>query len=189
MKKFFSKKPVMIAFIIAAVIFLAVEIGILVRPVSYGLNYTWKEDNAVLSIKIHSDSVARLTTKEGDNEAVMDMWIYRDGNKILIIETKEYIEITGMTEAQIEEMNKDDCLPKDEYKKEVEDLEKLKEENKDAYKLRMAGAMEFGIFETKFDDEVLKCPQAIAFVVVHGVVTLALLAFAGYAVVLAVKKK
>ena len=56
MKKFLRKKPVMIAFIIAAIVFLAVEIGILVRPVSYGLNYVYNSGDGIVKFNIRSDS-------------------------------------------------------------------------------------------------------------------------------------
>ncbi len=192
MKKFLGKKPVMIAFIIAAVVFLAVEIGILVRPISYGLNYTYKTEVAGVQIKsvvkVHSDSVARATMIEGEEKAVMDQWIYRDGDKVLMLGTKKYIEITGMKEAEIEEMNKSFCMTKAQYEEAVKELKELKKNNKEAYNAELEDAMKFGIFQAGEGDEIAKCPQAIAFVVIHGAVTATLIVFAVLSI-LARKKK
>ncbi len=192
MKKFLSKKPVMIVFIVAAAVFLAVEIGILVRPISYGLNYTYKETvgtvEMVSTIKVHSDSIARLSMEEGEDKIVMDMWIYRDGDKVITLEPKKLLEYSGMTDEQIEAMNKD-CMTKDEYKKEVEELKTLKKENSKLYALKMLDAMEFGVFQAKMGDDIARCPQAIIFVSVHGALTFALVTFATLAVLCVLKKK
>lgn len=206
MKKLLSKKPVMITFIALAVVFLAVYIGMLVRPVSYGFNYTskntatvaGKEITTTYKVNFKSDRVARQTMiVEGEKETkgVSEYWIYRDGNKILMIDLKEIISSTEFTDAQIEEMNKE-CMTKKEYEVEVEKLEKMKKENAALYELEMKGATEVGLFkfgediaETKDIDESSTNTQAIVFAIVHGVVTVALLAFAGLAVYYAVKKK
>ena len=188
MKKFLRKKPVMIAFIIAAVVFLAVEIGILVRPVSYGLNYTYKSGDNTVKINIMSDTTARQTIIDGDEKTVLDVWIYRDGNNIKMLDIKKYVEVPEATKAQIEEMN-ESCTTRDEYKEKVKELKELKEKDDNAYKLAMATAQEFGLFEVSVGDKVARCPQAVAFVVIHGVVTTTLIVFAVLSVVANTKKK
>ena len=188
MKKFLRKKPVMIAFIIAAIVFLAVEIGILVRPVSYGLNYVYNSGDGIVKFSIRSDSTARVTITEDEEKTILEMWIYRDGHDIKTMGIKKYISITGATKAEIEDANKH-CKTRDKYKAEVEELKELKKNDENAYTLAMAFAQEFGIFEAKMGDEVAKCPQAIVFVSVHGAVTLALFIVAGMAIAYSVKKK
>ena len=66
MKKFLSKKPVMITFIVLAVLFLAVYIGLLVRPISVGMSYTHKTDDGKVTLQIKSSK--KLIQKDGDNE-------------------------------------------------------------------------------------------------------------------------
>jgi hypothetical protein len=210
MRKFLGKKPVMIAFIVLAVIFLAVEIGILVRPVSYGLNYTNKTTiegvTSIDKINIKSDSVARSTSiekQEGkeDKKYVADMWIYRDGNRIYMVGVKEYVDLSGMDPAEAEAMKS--YVPemkKEDYKKVIDTIKEAKDKGEAEYKLVLAATTkeigEFGIFkygednkDTKDIDESYTNVQAIVFVIVHGVVTLAMLSLAGLAVFYAIKKK
>ncbi len=209
MKKFLSKKPVMIAFIVAAVVFLAVYIGMLVRPVSYGFNYTNKTtDEGVTSIEkinIKSDKVMRMTSIEkqkgkDDTKSVVDAWIYRDGNKIYMVGVKEYVDVTDMDPVEAEMMK--EFMPevtKDDYNKVVDALKDAKEKGATEYAVALASSTiemgEVGLFkfgeddkDTKDIDESYTNNQAIVFTIVHGVVTLALMAFAGLAVFYKVKK-
>lgn len=208
MKKFLRKKPVMIAFIIAAVVFLAVEIGILVRPVSYGLNYTITETRTVMGkehkstqkLNIKSDRVARLTMiYEGDGEeekTVLDYWIYRDGHNVVIIGEKKYIEATGVTKEEIEEANREDVMTKAEYEVEIERIKKMKEENSVLYaELLEDDGIKVGIFRAEFGKdangniEYANNVQAIIFIAVHGVFTVALITFATLSLVFFLKKR
>ena len=131
-----------------------------------------------------------------ETKMVGDVWIYRDGNKILILGAKKMIENTELTEAEIEEFNKEDVVTKEKYQERVQELKKMKEETPAIYEVSMKGAVEFGLFsagedieETKDFDESYTNVQAIVFTVVHGVVTVALLTFATLAVVITLKKK
>lgn len=207
MKKFLSKKPVMIAFVAVAVVFLAVYIGMLVRPVSYGFNYTQtvtekvsgKEYKQTTKLNIKSDKVARQTIiseVDGKEESKMvgDVWIYRDGNKILIIGAKEMIESTEMSKSEIKEFNKMNTKSESEYKDAVKALEEMKEETPDLYKLRLKTGTEVSLFvfgeddkETKDIDESFLNVQAIVFTVIHGIVTVALLTFGTLSVLYYVK--
>ena len=204
MKKFLSKKPVMIALIVAAIIFLAIEIGILVRPVSYGLNYTQKrtetiegvEYKSTAKLNIKSDKVARQTviTQEGDEKAsksVYDFWIYRDGHTVVMIGYKELIKSTDMTDEQIKEANESEMImTKEEYEAAVKEIKDMKKESETVYKAYLeADGMEVGIFKVGEGEDVATNIQAIVFVSVHGVVTLALLTFAGLAIAFSIKKK
>lgn len=208
MKKFLKKKPVMITFVILAVLFLAVYVGMLVRPVSYGFNYTHssvseedgKELEEITKLNLRSDKVLRqtlisLVDGKVDEKVVGDVWIYRDGNKIIIIGVKEVIESTEMSKSQIEDYNKN-AMSKAKYEVKIEELEKLKEESPKAYELRMKGAVEVKLFtageddpDTKEIDESFFNVQAVIFTIVHGVVTVALLTFATLSVVFFAKKK
>ena len=192
MKKFLGKKPVWICFIIAAVIFLEVEIGILVRPVSYGLNYTMKDGKDKSIVKIHSDSVARNIEITDGDKMVADMWIYRDGHKLYMIGIKEYVDISDMDPAIAEIMKQQmPEMKKDDYKEIIKTIKDAKEEGKTEYELTLATLTkymgEFGIFEAMEGEA--KCPQAIAFVVIHGAFTVALITFAVLSTIVVVKKK
>ena len=198
----------MITFISLAVLFLAVYVGMLVRPVSYGFNYTnsivseedGKELEEITKLNFRSDKVLRQTlisTIDGevDEKVVGDVWIYRDGNKIIVIGLKEVIESTEMSKSQIEDYN-EDAMSKAKYEVKVEELEKLKEESPKAYELRMKNALEVKLFtvgeddpDTKEIDESFFNVQAVVFTAVHGVVTVALLTFATLSVVFFAKKK
>ncbi|MBQ8430782.1 MAG: hypothetical protein IJX26_02405 [Clostridia bacterium] len=82
MKSFLTKKPVMISFIVAAVVVLVAYIAMLVRPIIVGMTYTGKIDGVEQSIKI--DSSKKLTVEfedfkesyyyvENDGKIVIDL--------------------------------------------------------------------------------------------------------------------
>lgn len=201
MKKFLQKKPVMISFVVAAVLFLAVYIGMLVRPISYGYNYTHKETEGEVTsigkINVKSNKVLRntLITKEkgkDDEKQVVDCWVYVDGSRVMFVGYKEVIE----AKETMKEYINANLMTKEDYKKKAEELSKLSDEEFNAaFKAAEAVGMgyDFGIYKLEVGDgenaEIYKNNQAIAFTVVHGIVTLALVAFAGLSVFCVIKKK
>ena len=183
MKKFLSKMPVMIVFLSLAVVGLVFYIVMLARPVSYGMTYSITEtatvedvgsmtgsgiqvgDEITAKIKFKNDTRATLTTIIEDSENAIDMWVYRQGNKVAII---------GPT-LQISE---------EEYDQYVEQL-KANEEmfNMSAVEInafRMAG-------EGETEDMV--CNGAIVFAVVWGVVEVALITFGALSLVFFLKNR
>lgn len=183
MKKFLSKMPVMIVFLSLAVVGLVFYIVMLARPISYGMTYSITEtataedvgsmtgsgiqvgDEITAKIKFKNDTRATLTTIIEDSENAIDMWVYRQGNKVAII---------GPT-LQISE---------EEYDQYVEQL-KADEEmfNMSAVEInafRMAG-------EGETEDMV--CNGAIVFAVVWGVVEVALITFGALSLVFFLKNR
>ena len=183
MKKFLSKMPVMIVFLSLAVVGLVFYIVMLARPISYGMTYSITEtataedvgsmtgsgiqvgDEITAKIKFKNDTRATLTTIIEDSENAIDMWVYRQGNKVAII---------GPT-LQISE---------EEYDQYVEQL-KANEEmfNMSAVEInafRMAG-------EGETEDMV--CNGAIVFAVVWGVVEVALITFGALSLVFFLKNR
>ena len=183
MKKFLSKMPVMIVFLSLAVVGLVFYIVMLARPVSYGMTYSITEtataedvgsmtgsgiqvgDEITAKIKFKNDTRATLTTIIEDSENAIDMWVYRQGNKVAII---------GPTLQ----------IPEEEYDQYVEQL-KANEEmfNMSAVEInafRMAG-------EGETEDMV--CNGAIVFAVVWGVVEVALITFGALSLVFFLKNR
>ena len=184
MKKFLSKMPVMIVFLSLAVVGLVFYIVMLARPVSYGMTYSITEtataedvggsmtgsgiqvgDEITAKIKFKNDTRATLTTIIEDSENAIDMWVYRQGNKVAII---------GPTLQ----------IPEEEYDQRVEQL-KANEEmfNMSAVEInafRMAG-------EGETEDMV--CNGAIVFAVVWGVVEVALITFGALSLVFFLKNR
>jgi len=207
MKKFLKKKPVMIAFVIAAVVMIAVYIGMLVRPISYGFNYTYKEtyENSSVTVKCNfkNDKVIRITekstTEEGSAKMVTDFWTYRDGDTVYIIGTKKFVSNTEYTDAELEEDNENDfyITSKAEYEVAIENIKEAKEKGETEYKIALGlntkssikGIGLFKIQEEGDEETVFKNTQAIIFTVVHGVVTVAVVVFAALSVVAVVKSK
>lgn len=209
MKKFLSKKPVMITFIALAVVMIAFYIGMMVRPVSYGMNYVYKnsvgDTETTTKLKINSDKTMRLTsTRENDgkvsDKTVMEYWIFRDEDSIYQLGVKKYI--SGIEDG--EKVSKDDIeeanehtMSKDDYKKAAEALKKAskKGEVEFAAALLANGAYEVledvSIYDAELNlgDAEAKCSGAIVFTVVGAVVVVALVAVASLSVVFTVKGK
>lgn len=208
MKKFLTKKPVMIIFIALAVVMLAFYIGMMVRPVSYGMNYVSKSASAGVETtskyKINSDKTARIvmvTEKDGKvtQKSVADYWIYRDEDTIYNLGLKKVVsgieDGKKVSKEEINNINKN-SESKDDYKKTVETLDKAKNEGEIAFGAALIanGAIEIlddvSIYEAEgMLDAEFKCTGAIVFTVVGAVVVDALVAVASLSVVFTVKGK
>lgn len=206
MKKFLKKKPVMITFVVLAIAMIAVYVGMLVRPISYGFNYTYKEtfENSSVTVKYNfkSDKVIRLTeiakTEDGNSKVVTDYWTYRDGDTVYIVGTKKYVSNTEFTDVKLEEYNKNDLYitSKAEYEVAIENIKEAKAKGETEYKIALGlnteGKIEgIGLFKIQEEDDevVFKNTQAVVFTIVHGVVMAAVIVFAVFSVVVVVKSK
>lgn len=195
MKKFLSKLPVMIVLLVLAVAVLGLYIGMLARPVSYGMTYAYSktisEEDATLDkpagttvsveFEIVSDERAYMTagTYSGIDvyEVKTSVWIIRNGDKIALI-------TSTMTE--------------EEYRQGVDDLKANEAEwnafwenadgsnpiitNVSAFKMTMPS-------DAGEEPVSMTCTGAIVFAVIMGVVEVALIAFAVLSVVFFVLKK
>lgn len=187
MKKFLSKLPVMIVFLVLSVVCLGVYIGLLARPVSYNMAYTLNititEENQETygepvgtkisgSFKITDDTRMQSVMQTGDSEPEeAEMRIIRNGNKILLI------PIT-MTD--------------EEYNQMVEEAKADEEQwnaiwNDDANNPLVMTINAFKIQGSFYDNMV--CNGAIVFAVVFGVFELALIVFAVLSVIFYIKGK
>ncbi len=183
MKKFLSKMPVMIVFLSLAVVGLVFYIVMLARPISYGMTYSITEtataedvgsmtgsgiqvgDEITAKIKFKNDTRATLTTIIEDSENAIDMWVYRQGNKVAII---------GPTLQ----------IPEEEYDQYVEQL-KADEE------MFNMSAVEINAFRMTGEGETedMVCNGAIVFAVVWGVVEVALITFGALSLVFFLKNR
>lgn len=98
MKKFLKKLPVMITFSVITVLFAALMIGLLARPVSYGMTYSgtinWSEEAGEETTLFH------VTLKlKNDRKAVLSQWVdggeEHDSNEVTIIRDGKNIYIVG----------------------------------------------------------------------------------------------
>ena len=170
MKKFFGKKNALIAFAVAAVVFLGGLIAMLASPVFYvgaykgelnlseeyksEVNYAFKAGN---KIKAYGS-----TTIGGEvTEEEAEWWYYRRGDQIVILDsTKE------MTE--------------EEFKTQVEQLDKMTDKQIEA----LAGKISFKELNLGTDEYefVLENKLAVAFVVIDAVLLALALVGTGLAV-------
>lgn len=176
MKKFLSKMWVMILLLVLAVGGLALYIGMLARPISYGMAYTYSDTVSVgveettmeMRLKFKNSSKVDMTIKSEGTESTMEMWYYREGRKIALLS-----HVSEMTEEQ--------------YNQEVENFKADKT-------LFENSAAEINAFRIKFDTEDsimsdMKCNGAVVFAVVWGVVELALIAFGALSLVFFLKDR
>ena len=159
MKKFLAKKPVMIAFVAAAVVFLVTYIGLLVRPVAIGFNYSQTEDGVTISYNFGFKKV-EATMTDGKNEESMEAYYYCQDNIVIL----DY--------ANAVKNDKD-------YKEWKKDIQ----ENWNTYK-----NMGFEVNAFEFNED-YTCVESIVFAVIGGIITVALLTFGTLSVLYFVKGK
>lgn len=195
MKKFLSKLPVMIVLLVLAVAVLGLYIGMLARPVSYGMTYAYSEtiseEDATLDtpagttvsveFEIVSDERAYMTmgTYSGIEmqEIKTGVWIIRNGDKIAII-------MNTMTE--------------EEYRQSVDALKANEDEwnafwengDNSSVIIRDVNAFKMTMPAEPGEEPVsMTCTGAIVFAVIMGVVEVALIAFAVISTIFFVKAK
>lgn len=196
MKKFLSKMPVMIVLLVVAVAVLGLYIGMLARPVSYGMTYAYSktisEEDATLDtppagttvsveFEIVSDERAYMTmgTYSGIDmqEIKTSVWIIRNGDKIALI-------TSTMTEEEYRQGV--DALKADEaeWKAFWENADGSNPiiTNVSAFKMTMPS-------DTGEEPMSMTCDGAIVFAVIMGVVEVALIAFAVISTIFFVKAK
>ena len=188
MKKFLSKLPVMIVFLVLSVACLGVYIGLLARPVSYNMAYTLNititEENQETygepvgtkikgSYIVVDDTRMQSVMQTGDSEPEeVEMRIIRNGNKILLIPItmtdEEYNQMVEEAKADEEQWN---AIWNDDTNNPL--------------------IMTINAFKMQSEPlpDALVCNGAIVFAVVFGVFELALIVFAVLSVVFYIKGK
>ena len=185
MKKFLSKLPVMIVFVVLAVAVLGLYIGMLARPVSYGMTYSGaipmdpaSEETIDSEMKFINSRIVIVEATMSDGTESMRMWYLRDGNKIITLGPVASDDSTsgyGMTE--------------EDYNTAVEQYFSATEEEKTAMIEMLGGYAEINAFTMGNETASLTCTGAVVFAVIMGVVEIALIAFAVLSVVFFVLKK
>ena len=185
MKKFLSKLPVMIVFVVLAVAVLGLYIGMLARPVSYGMTYSGaipmdpaSEETIDSEMKFINSRIVIVEATMSDGTESMRMWYLRDGNKII---TLGYVASDDSTSGY--DMTEED------YNTAVEQYFSATEEEKTAMIEMLGGYAEINAFTMGDETASLTCTGAIVFAVIMGVVEIALIAFAVLSVVFFVLKK
>lgn len=188
MKKFLSKLPVMIVFLVLSVACLGVYIGLIARPVSYNMAYTLNititEENQETygepvgtkikgSYIVVDDTRMQSVMQTGDSEPEeVEMRIIRNGNKILLIPItmtdEEYNQMVEEAKADEEQWN---AIWNDDTNNPL--------------------IMTINAFKMQSEPlpDALVCNGAIVFAVVFGVFELALIVFAVLSVVFYIKGK
>ena len=188
MKKFLSKKPVMITFIVLAVLGLALYIGMLARPVAYGFNYKNIETKGdvtrtfTINVKNSKKAVQKVLTESSSStsETEQEIWIYVDGNTVVFV---------GPTKT----------ITEDEYKAEVEAYKKAKKETPEDYKKELENDVKLGrafkanafkiTIGTGDNTTEFKCAGSTIFAILGGIVEAVLIAGAVSTIVFVVRKK
>lgn len=177
MKKFIDKSKdimgkqfVMIILLVLALFFTALYIGVLARPVSYGMTYSMTIEDTDgttvdVSTKFISDEIMEVTGFDGGTSVTMQMWCVINGNKVL--PTNELVDETGTS-----------GMTREEYEAEVESMKADPEIWNALWESDQVGTI--NAFSLDSAGEVLTCNGAIAFAVVMGVVTVVSIVMAGF---------
>ena len=190
MKKILSNMWVLTALVVLALAGLGLYIGLLVRPISYGMDYTYSkvlgsdsgEDEGktqVMTINFKNGKQATMLSKLGEESGSMDFWYVQNGNKIWLV-------------APVEE-----SITEEEFDQSIEALKADKEEwdaiwsdtsgnimlfSVNAFNLSFLGLSDYG-------DVDLTCTGSIIFAAVWGVVEVALIAIAALSLTFYLKNK
>ena len=175
----------MIVFVVLAVAVLGLYIGMLARPVSYGMTYSGaipmdpaSEETIDSEMKFINSRIVIVEATMSDGTESMRMWYLRDGNKII---TLGYVASDDSTSGY--DMTEED------YNTAVEQYFSATEEEKTAMIEMLGGYAEINAFTMGDETASLTCTGAVVFAVIMGVVEIALIAFAVLSVVFFVLKK
>ena len=190
MKKFLSKLPVMVTFVVVAVLLLALNIGMLARPVSYGMAYKGKTTQEGMTLDgkftFKNNKVVKVNAKVdmGGAKVDMDMEVYyvRKGNEVVILPF-----FKSVPDLLKDELPENMVLTEKEFD---EQLKALKADEATWDELwKSEEVMKVNAFSVGSGEEKLTCTGAVVYAVIMSVVDVALLAFATLSVVFFVLDK
>lgn len=177
MKKFLSMTPVMAVLLVLALGGLGLYIGLLARPVSYGMPYTYSQtlegtgyeevDGQTQNVTINFESDEKAVLKMEMNGEVSELtyWTVRNGNKVWFVADANSFTYEQFKEA-IKEIKADanewDAI----WNGEGQDLQILQI---NAFEISSVGGT---------SEQTLKCTGAIVFAAVWGAIEVALIVFA-----------
>lgn len=191
MKKFLSKMPVMAVLLVLALGGLGLYIGLLARPVSYGMPYTYSQtlegtgyeevdgQTQVMTINFKSGKQVTMFNKIGEESGSMDFWYVQNGNKVWLVSPVE----ESMTEEEFDQFIELLKADKEEWDAVWSDTSgDIMLFSINAFNLSFLGLNEYG-------DVDLTCTGAIVFAAVWGVVEVALIAVAALSLTFYLKGK
>ena len=180
MKKFLSKMPVMAVLLVLALGGLGLYIGLLARPVSYGMPYTYSQtlegtgyeevdgQTQVMTINFKSGKQVTMFNKIGEESGSMDFWYVQNGNKVWLVSPVE----ESITEEEFDQFIELLKADKEEWDAVWSDTSgDIMLFSINAFNLSFLGLNEYG-------DVDLTCTGAIVFAAVWGVIEVALIVFA-----------
>lgn len=180
-KGIMKKQTVMIILLVVALFFTALYIGVLARPISYGMAYSGSiavegETPVDLTIKFKNSEVMVYSASGEDEqgqkvEMEVEFFIITNGNKVMPIDIKG--DGTG------------DTITQEEYDAIVAEYKA----NWDAVWASGEGVFTINAFSMLYEGEDFTCNGAIAFAVVMGLVTVVSIVMAGFSLALFIKDK
>lgn len=186
MKKFLSMTPVMAVLLVLALGGLGLYIGLLARPVSYGMNYTYSTtiegtgyeevDGQTQNVTINFESDEKATLKMEMNGEVSERtyWTVRNGNKVWFV-----ADANSFTYDQFKEAIK-------EIKADANEWDAIWSEDSNDIQIFHVNAFEIS---SNLSPDTFKCTGAIVFAAVWGVVEVALIAVAALSLTFYLKGK
>ena len=186
MKKILSMFPVMVALLVLALGGLGLYIGLLARPVSYGMPYTYSQtlegtgyeevDGQTQNVTINFESDEKAVLKMEMNGEVSELtyWTVRNGNKVWFV-----AGANSFTYEQFKEAIK-------EIKADANEWDAIWSEDSSDIQIFHVNAFEIS---SNLTPDTLKCTGAIVFAAVWGVVEVALIAVAALSLTFYLKGK
>ena len=173
-KSIMKNLKIMIVLVVLALFFTALYIGVLARPISYGMAYSGVIEGNESSINFVSGDIMEMTAASGGSSVTMQMWYISNGKKVMPMDVV-VIDATlgGMTREEFE-------TAVEQLKADTELWNQLWEGDQSA---------SINAFSMYSAGEQLTCNGAIAFAVVMGVVTVVAIVMAGLSVSLYVKDR
>lgn len=186
MKKILSMFPVMVALLVLALGGLGLYIGLLARPVSYGMPYTYSQtlegtgyeevDGQTQNVTINFESDEKAVLKMEMNGEVSELtyWTVRNGNKVWFV-----ADANSFTYEQFKEAIK-------EIKADANEWDAIWSEDSSDIQIFHVNAFEIS---SNLSPDTFKCTGAIVFAAVWGVVEVALIAVAALSLTFYLKGK
>ena len=186
MKKFLSMTPVMAVLLVLALGGLGLYIGLLARPVSYGMDYTYSQtlegtgyeevDGQTQNVTINFESDEKAVLKMEMNGEVSELtyWTVRNGNKVWFV-----ADANSFTYEQFKEAIK-------EIKADANEWDAIWSEDSSDIQIFQVNAFEIS---SNLYPDTLKCTGAIVFAAVWGAIEVALIVFAALSLTFYLKGK
>lgn len=179
-KGIMKKQTVMIILLVVALFFTALYIGVLARPISYGMAYS-------ASIAVEGETPIDLTIKFKNSEVMVYSASGEEQGQKVEMEVEFFIITNGnkFRRVGIKGDGTGDTITQEEYDAIVAEYKA----NWDAVWASGEGVAKINAFSMLYEGEDLTCNGAIAFAVVMGVVTVVSIIFAGLSLTLYIKDR